>query len=185
MLEFSLSFVGLIMFIYVFTRVWSWTSGMIVQRQQAFQHSRIAAGQPGSAGAPVGYARPPIRLVGQPSSPGGDPHGLPSIGEPPCTAAQPFYDQARVLLEEARDIADNQLPPVMERLKRQAGDLQIMVNHCASLKKDQQQNCFRAIPPMQAALERTQAELKDLEAQLQAKMSQIQQLVAQGNAACP
>src|SRR3990167_8411656 len=59
-IEMVIAVTGIVMFIYVFTRIWTWTSGTIVQRQEAFQATRLAAGQPDCAGAAVGYRRPPL-----------------------------------------------------------------------------------------------------------------------------
>jgi hypothetical protein len=109
MIEMTLAFVGFAVFIYVFLNVWVWMNGMIVQRQEAFQATRLSAGQEATAGAPVGYQRPPIELIGQPGAVGGDrpPVELPPpiadvpVGEAPCQAAVPFYEQARTLLAEA------------------------------------------------------------------------------------
>ena len=187
-LEFAISFTGLIMFIYVLLNVWVWLNSIMVERQRTFQRSRIAAGQPGSAGTPVAYARPPIRLVGLPSSPGGDvpPNPLDlTIGDPPCAAAQPFYQEAIRLANEAKAIADTQIPPVSAQLQQQANDLKNMAEYCASLRKKSQPNCFRALPPMQAQLNVTADQLRDLNAQVQAKVSQARQQIDLGSAACP
>ena len=187
-LEFAISFVGLIMFIYVLLNVWVWLNSIMVERQRAFQHSRLAAGQAGTAGVPVGYVRPPIKLVGLASSPGGDalPPGLGLvIGDPPCTAAEPFFQQALSLANEAKAIADNEIPPVAARLEQRANELKTMAEHCAGLRRRSQQNCFRAVPPLQARVEETRAELQNLTDQVQAKHDQAQQLVDQGRAACP
>src|SRR3990167_9456070 len=89
MLEFAIAFAGLVMFIFVFTRVWTWVNGTMVQRQEAFQRTRLAAGEAASAGIPVPYVPDPIALVGLPNSTGGvprDPLGPPVPGtlKPPC-----------------------------------------------------------------------------------------------------
>ena len=103
MIEFAISLTGLVMFIYVFLKMWGWLSGMIVHRQSYFQATRVDAGKVATAGKEVGYAREPLKLVGIAGSVGGDGIGFPSIPVPvpPCAAAKPFYDQAKAHFDQA------------------------------------------------------------------------------------
>jgi hypothetical protein len=186
-LEFAISFFGLIMFIYVLVNVWMWVNGIMVGRQRAFQTTRLAAGQRGSAGTPVGYARPPIKLVGQATTPSADPPpgwtGI-VIGPPPCTAAEPFYEQAILLANEARLLAETQVPPLSAEIEALANQLVAMANNCASQSSKNQASCYAAMAPVQAQLNAKTAELNALEAQIQSLVNQANALVLQGNAAC-
>ena len=187
MLEFAISFVGLIMFIYVLLNVWVWLNGILVGRQQAFQQTRLAAGQPGSAGTPVPYARPPIKLSGLPSSAGGDtPPGTVDliIGDPPCTAAQPYYDQAMVLANEAIELS-NQVIPLSAQINAKAQQIQSLAAYCSSLPKKKQGGCFAGLPPLQAQLTALENQMIALDAEIQDKVNQAEALVEKGKAACP
>ena len=143
MLEFAIAFAGLIIFIYVFLNVWVWLNGILVQRQQTFQRTRLAAGQPSTAGTPVGYVRPPIKLIGPASSPGGDPPPTippptPGPPPPPCEAAQPYYDQAAALTAEANALMD-QATQALAPVQGYTEQIQILIEQIRQLELQIQQ----------------------------------------------
>ena len=118
MIEFAISLTGLVMFIYVFLKTWGWLGGMIVQRQSHFQATRVQAGKVGSPGVDVGFARPPLQLVGNAGSVGSVLFGLPAIPRlaPPCVAAVPFFDQAQTHFDQAA-LYQQQVLPVLEQMR--------------------------------------------------------------------
>ena len=128
MIEFAVSLTGLVMFIYVFLKTWGWLSGMIVHRQSYFQATRLAAGKVATAGKEVGYTREPLTLVGVAGSSGGDGLGIPSIPVPlpPCLAAKPFYDDAKVHLDQAAAYREQAKPWLddMQTLSAEARTIQ-------------------------------------------------------------
>ena len=192
-IEMAIAATGLVMFIFVFTRVWSWTGGTIVQRQEKFQATRLAAGQPDCAGMPVGYQRPPIKLVGMPDTVGGD--GTPDegpcrgIGTPPCTAAEPYYERAKQLFEEA----DVLIRQAVEKSQEAAA----LGARLADLTSQIRVICFGGSHPRcilvgpfaeidatRAQLDAANQEAEALRAQAQAKSDEGNRQLELGNAAC-
>ncbi len=64
MLEFGVGIIGAVAFFYVLLKCWMWMNQTLIERQQSFQQTRLAAGQIGYAGMPVPYQRPPLSLFG-------------------------------------------------------------------------------------------------------------------------
>jgi hypothetical protein len=189
MLEFAISFAGLIMFIYVLLNVWVWLNSIMVERQRAFQRTRVSAGQEGTAGAPVGYARPPIRLVGLPTSPGGDKPASPLdlvIGEPPCVAAEPFYTEATRLLGEARAIADGPLAAATARAQALQKQIQATIAYCSGRStRKRRGRCFaELLPPLQAQLKAVTDQIRTLSDQIRDLMDRARDQVKLGREAC-
>ena len=192
-IEMVIAVTGIVMFIYVFTRIWTWTSGTIVQRQEAFQATRLAAGQRASAGTPVGYQRPPLRLVGAPDTTGGDvPPGDITLELPPlpCTAAEPFFQQAQILFDEAQALTDQAAKKHAEanllslELKRLTAQIRVV---CAGSKK--KRRCwvvgpFAEIDATKAQLADTEAEAQALTDQAKAKADEASEQIRLGEEAC-
>ena len=63
MLEVGLAMIGFVLLIYLTLKVWLWVVNMIAFRQDAFEQTRLEAGQPDTAGMDVPYEREPIRLL--------------------------------------------------------------------------------------------------------------------------
>ena len=103
MLELAISLTGLVMLTYVTLKVWTWLGTSIVQRQEAFQRTRVPAGQvtlaeqPSTAGMSVPYRPPQLQLVGAagatPGVPGGAPK--PPIVSGPCVPGNPLTREAQ------------------------------------------------------------------------------------------
>lgn len=180
------------MFVYVVMRVWVWLDTMIVQRQGSFQSTRLAAGQIATAGEPVPYQRPPIRLVGAPGSTGGLPGGGVGLipGDPPCTAAEPFYASATDLFAQAQalqDLADEKTAEA-QQLGDQLAELTSQI-HIVCSGKGKKKKCwavgpFDEINQTQTALNQTTAEGKALSDQALAKSDEGNEQLQLGNAAC-
>lgn len=193
MLEFAISFAGLIMFIYVFLNVWVWVNSTLVGRQQKFQDTRVAAGQQGSAGAPVGYARPPIRLVGTSSSStgDGDTGGIAFVPPPPCLAAEPLYTQAQALYDEAVVLLDQSKALSLEiqalgaRLRELTSQIRVVCSGGGRRRRCWVEGPFAEINATQALLSAKSAEVKSLTEQAKAKYDEAGALMAEGDAACP
>ena len=134
LLEFAISLVGLIMLTYVVLNVWTWMTIPIVQRQDAFQRSRLAAGS-SNPGKPVQYRPPLLSLVGPPGSRGGQ-NLPPDIFDVPCTAAQPLYDQAKALLDEV-----NRSGGLIEQRDAENAEAQRLAGVIRGLVQDMQVNC--------------------------------------------
>lgn len=192
-IEFAFVFTGIVMFIYVFTKVWSWASGTIVQRQERFQATRLAAGQPATAGAPVGYQRPPLRLVGAPDTVAGD--GNPDenpplpppdgpIGSQPCDAAIPFYDAAHAKMDEADRMRQEDIPPAQALVEQRQQQYQSIVNACANIGKNAGKCMVTIAPPYQQRLNQAIDALMQLTNAISQLMSEARDLIAQGRAAC-
>ena len=193
LLEFAISLIGIVMFMYVLLKVWVWLNTMIVGRQASFQQTRLAAGQQASAGTPVPYQRPPIRLVGTPGSTGGLPgDGIDLLlGDAPCTAAESFYLSAQELFAEAKALQDLANAKMEEagRLGNRLAELarQIRVV-CSGRKKRRRcwvEGPFGEIASTQAALDRTTAEAQSLMDQALAKTDEANAPLRRGNEACP
>lgn len=108
-LEYAIALAGVIALVYTSLNVWFWLNRTIVERQVAFNNSRLAAGQANTAGKPVNYQRPPISLIGSPNDTGttddpGDPGDFPPI-EAACDAAKPFAEAANLRRGELQYIA--------------------------------------------------------------------------------
>lgn len=116
MLEFAISLIGLVMLTYVVLNVWVWMARMIPERQAAFQRTRLAAGS-SEPGKRVRYKPPLLALIGPPGS-RGEPAELPPILEAPCSAAEPLFQEARDLFNEANTV----LRPLMEDELQQSRD---------------------------------------------------------------
>ena len=191
-LEFAISLVGVVMFIYVLLNGWVWLTGTIIGRQAAFQATRLEAGQVASAGNPVPYQRPPIRLIGVPSSAGGrsGPVGLDLI--PKCEAGEPFIAEAERLLQDI-----NTLKAQAEQTSAEVGDLaaQLKVradeaqtvcprarrSSSARRRCDQLQ---REMQSLQSAIDQKTAELDALMRQIQDTSDEAQRQVELAELAC-
>lgn len=67
LVEFALALIGIVVSLFVVLKVWMWLTGMIVERQAAFQGSREQAGKvvnTSPAGRQVPFQREPLRLMG-------------------------------------------------------------------------------------------------------------------------
>jgi len=125
-IEFALSVIGLLVLVFITLQVWVWLSGMLGQRQQAFQDSRKRAGTRAEAGFRGDYERPLLQLVGEGGSVGGgggsdifDLPPLPPVPDIPaalCDAAVPLLEQAGQHCDNARAILDSVRPEMEEAL---------------------------------------------------------------------
>jgi hypothetical protein len=190
--EFAFVFSGVIMFIYVFAKVWTWASGTIVQRQEAFQATRLVAGTKDTAGSPVGFTPPLIQLVGNPNAIGGNPPpGPPSPGVPPCAAGQPFFDQAEIILAQARALraqaaAEQARSAALgKRLSNLWAQVRVECKGSGKRRTCSLVGPFAAIAATQALFDASVLLAQQLTAQALALEAQAQALIDQGFAACP
>jgi hypothetical protein len=192
LLEFAISLIGIVMFFYVLLKVWVWLDTMIIGRQTSFQQTRLAAGQQATAGTPVPYQRPPIRLVGTPGSTGGLPgDGVDLIlGDPPCTAAEPFYAKAKQLFAESHSLQDLAHAKTLkaQQLSQKLAELTSQI-HVVCSGKGKKKKCkvvgpFAEIDQTKAELDQTTAEAKALMNQALAKSNEANQQLQLGNEAC-
>lgn len=202
MLEVAIAMVSVVAFLYILLNVWTWLNTSIAQRQAAFQETRRAAGRVDTAGQPVPYKPAPIQLVGPPGSGSViDPWQI-QIPPPPCDAANPFFEQAQLRLEEARVLQtevealnvlieekDDEVQRRAERVEYFAGDngdgtLQSCLNAGHTLactddcgRPDQPCTCPVPLQNLRCArqrLERSNEELQELLIQLQDTLTQMQ-----------
>lgn len=157
LLEFAISMFGVVAFMFVILKTWGWMSATILQRQEVFQQSRLAAGQDSSY-QPVGYQRPALSLIGPMSSAGGPPGKWePPIDVPtasPCADADQVFAASVELMEDATALfeqAKAQLEPLTTQLK--AAEERI-----AQLQQE--------IPPAQAVVDGLTAQIAGVDAQL-------------------
>ena len=146
MLEFAISLIGIVMFISVVLNVWKWLNTTIVERQAAFQRTRVLAGtatirgRADTAGTPVPYRRPPIQLLGAAGSTGGIPGGQTPvpINPPSCGPNNQAIRQAEALEAQADSLIDtyNQQMAQVQALNQQ---LQTLGRQLDALKTEEQQ----------------------------------------------
>ncbi len=106
LLEFVLALIGIVLFVSVVVKVWVWVNQMIVQRQEAFQAGRLAAGRKDTSQRDrmTQFAPPQLRLFDEPLTPGARAVPKPADLKAPCPAAEQGYAEAEVDYKKAQRI---------------------------------------------------------------------------------
>lgn len=187
-IEFAIALAGSVAFIYVLLNTWRWFNQTLIERQAAFERTRLEAGKPETAGRKVPYQRPLLSLIGSPGSAGNfDDPG--AIGDPPCEAAKPFYDAAQQRMQEIIAIRDEiakwvrKVERLSRRLKHRAADV---VRECnddpdSSACDDAKTRVRRLTRRIRRIRNLHIIPLTNL---VEQKQAEITQLLQQGNQAC-
>ncbi len=191
-LEFVISLGGLVVLTYICLSVWIWLNRMLAERQDVFQRTRLDAGKVATAGMPVDYTRPLLRLIGPPGSdaggPGSDgPGGLPIL-EAPCDAAIPYIEAAKLrqgeflFINAKLEFLSARVEVIGNRIKTVASQLpQACVKHPESLCPLLQRSLSMKKKRLKCIL---QNEIPPLIARLMQLHQEIQALILQGTQAC-
>jgi len=172
MIEMAISFVAFVMLTYVVLKVWTWLTTNVMQRQAAFQTTRILAAQEDPTdvpGRPVNFRPVPIQIVGAPgaTSPGGG--GIPYPPPPGGCLNDP-----RVLAGQLTAQADARMANY-NNLQAQANLLdQLMILGEQIRQLQDQITVLQAdIVTTQNAIAQTQTDLADAQAQAAPLQGQI------------